>query len=139
VSKRTTLFLVRYRFHIITQQEDRSRALLAEDSQVIAFAGSPSNADWLSTEAAESLLLAEPESNVLPDQATHFVRQVIEGFAALEDRIKQMARDRADELHDAHRRVRAASRAKHIIQHVEPQLPPDVLGIYVYLPVASKG
>jgi superfamily II DNA or RNA helicase len=139
VTRRTTLLLVRFRFHIITQQEGHSRALLAEDSQVIAFAGSPSNAEWLPAEAVESLLLADPEANVLPDQAAHFVRQVVDGFASLQGNIEQAAHDRAYELLDAHRRVRTASRVKHVSHDVKPQLPPDVLGIYVYLPMLSTG
>jgi hypothetical protein len=39
-----------------------------------------------------------------------------------------------DELLDAHRRVRTAAATKGVRYRVEPQLPPDVLGIYVYLP-----
>lgn len=42
----------------------------------------------------------------------------------------------AETLLNAHRRVRTASRIKGIRYRVEPHLPPDVLGIYVYLPVA---
>lgn len=136
VTRRTTVLLVRYRFHIITRQDDIDRALLAEDSQVIAFAGSPTSAEWLPADQAEALLMAEPESNVLPDQATHFVWQVIDGFSSLSSHIEQTARDRAAQLLDAHCRVREASRSKHIKHHVEPQLPPDVLGIYLYLPKA---
>lgn len=34
----------------------------------------------------------------------------------------------------SNQRVRLASRQKGVQTHVEPNLPPDVLGIYVYLP-----
>ena len=47
VTKRTTLLLVRYRFHIVTTSVDRQQPLLAEDSEVLAFSGSPQNAEWL--------------------------------------------------------------------------------------------
>ena len=40
----------------------------------------------------------------------------------------------AEELLDAHRRVRQATRQRGVRQRVEPTLPPDVLGVYVYLP-----
>ena len=44
---------------------------------------------------------------------------------------------RSDALLDAHRRVRQATRTTGVSQHIEPQLPVDVLGVYVYLPVES--
>ncbi len=50
VSRRTTLLLVRFRYHIVTRQEENETALLAEDCQIIAFAGSPQNAQWLEDE-----------------------------------------------------------------------------------------
>ncbi|HXG08671.1 MAG TPA: helicase-related protein [Gemmataceae bacterium] len=134
VARRTTLLLVRLRFHLITRQGDRERPLLAEDSQVLAFAGSPQNAEWLPSEQAEALLDAVPEANVSPDQAAHFLRLLLDGFDAVRPHLEQMARQRGEELLDAHRRVRLASRAKGVSHRVEPQLPPDVLGIYVYLP-----
>jgi hypothetical protein len=47
------------------------------------------------------------------------------------------AERRAKQLLDAHRRVRTASQQKGIRYRVVPNLPPDVLGIYVYLPSAG--
>ena len=35
---------------------------------------------------------------------------------------------------DLPQRVRKASKVRNVQYRVEPQLPPDVLGIYVYLP-----
>src|SRR5207244_1192037 len=43
VDTRTTLLLLRFRYHIITQQGGEGRALLAEDCLAVAFAGSPQN------------------------------------------------------------------------------------------------
>ena len=112
------------------------RQLLAEDCQLLAFAGAPRSAEWLDGETAEAMLAAPPEGNVVPDQAQHFLRQVIDGFDALAPHLDEVARQRGDELLEAHRRVRAAARQSGMRQRVEPQLPPDVLGIYVYLPKA---
>jgi hypothetical protein len=136
VARRTTVLLVRLRFHIVTKQGEQERPLLAEDCQVLAFAGSPQNAEWLPTEQAEALLQARPEANVAPDQAAHFLRTVLDGFDTLRPHLEQSARERGAELLDAHRRVRTASRIKGVSHRVEPQLPPDVLGMYIYLPKA---
>ena len=38
------------------------------------------------------------------------------------------------DLLQAHQRVRAAAKTRNLRYRVEPQLPPDVLGIFVYLP-----
>ncbi len=52
-----------------------------------------------------------------------------------QSRLEQLARKRAvAELREAHRRVRKAASLSVMRLRVEPQLPPDVLGIYVYLP-----
>jgi hypothetical protein len=134
VTRRTTVLLLRLRFHIVTRLGDRERPLLAEDVQLLAFAGAPDNAEWLPPDQIEPLLSAQPEANVAPDQAAHFLQRVLEGFDALRPYLEQTARRRGEELLDAHRRVRTASHAKGISHRVEPQLPPDVLGIYVYLP-----
>jgi len=45
-----------------------------------------------------------------------------------------VARQRGEELLDAHQRVRRASKVRNVLYRVEPQLPPDILGIYVFLP-----
>jgi superfamily II DNA or RNA helicase len=134
VTRRTTALLVRLRFHVVTRIADQERPLLAEDAQLVAFAGSPQNAEWLPSDKAEALLSAQPEANVTPDQATDFVRKVIDGFAHLRPHLERFAQERGAELLDAHRRVRIESRTKGVSHRVEPQLPPDVLGIYVYLP-----
>ena len=69
VTRRTTLLLLRLRFHIVTRLASEERPLLAEDCQLARLRRSPQNAEWLPEEQAEALLEAEPEANVSPDQA----------------------------------------------------------------------
>lgn len=134
VNRRTTLLLVRFRFHIISRRGDVETPLLAEDCQTLAFAGAPLSAEWLDTETAETLLAAEPDANITPEQQIDFIRKVIDGFDALRPHLNQVAEERGAELLEAHRRVRIAAQAKGVSHRVEAQLPPDALGIYVYLP-----
>jgi hypothetical protein len=135
VNSRTTLLLVRFRYHILTQAADGSETpLLAEDCKILAFAGSPQNAEWLDETATVGLPDAEPEANVAPEQAAEFVRKVGGGMERLRPHLNDVARLRGQELLDSHRRVRQAARQRGVRQRVEPTLPPDVLGIYVYLP-----
>ena len=135
VTRRTTLLLLRHRFHIVTRVGDDERPLLAEDSQLVAFAGSPQNAEWLPPEAAEQLLLAEPEANVAAEQAKDFVQKVIDGAELVRPKLAEFAKARGEVLLEAHTRVRQESKAKRVRHRVEAQDLPDVLGVFVYLPI----
>jgi hypothetical protein len=53
----------------------------------------------------------------------------------LRPHLDEVAEAHGKELLDAHQRVRTASRRVGVKYSIEPQLPPDVLGLYVYLPV----
>ena len=78
---------------------------------------------------------AEPGGNIPPDQAVDFTQRAIADLPALAGYLDQAADDLAAELRDAHIRVREAAG-----QQVRRQItvralkPPDVLGVYVYLP-----
>ncbi len=134
VERRTTLLLVRYRYHILTLQGGEEKPLLAEDCQVLAFRGSPESAEWLEAGAAEELLGALPDANISSEQAGEFVGRVVTGFEVLRPHLDEVALQRGAELLAAHQRVRKAAKVRNVQYRVEPQLPPDVLGIYVYLP-----
>jgi hypothetical protein len=141
VQRRTTLLLVRFRYHLITRTGSEERQLLAEDSLTLAFAGAPESAEWLDAAAAEALLGAEPDENIHPQQAAEFVQRVIDGFDHIAPTLNDIAQQRGEELLAAHVRVREAAyrRGERRPQHrVEAQLPPDVLGIYVFLPVMGR-
>ncbi len=134
----TTLLLVRFRYHIITYEHDTERQLLAEDSQLLAFTGAPADPAWLDADSAEALLQAEPDANIAPEEVTRRVQQITDTYEQhIKPHIIQTAHDRAEQLYDAHKRVRESSQRtayRGIRYQVEPQLPPDVLGIYVFLP-----
>ena len=137
VQRRTTLLLLRLRYHIITRQAGQEMPLLAEDCQTIAFEGSPENAQWVDSERIEQLMDTMPEQNITPDRATSFLQRVIESYDKISPHIDEFAVEHGKALLESHRRVRDVSRAKGITYSVEPMLPPDVLGIYIYLPKVS--
>ena len=136
VERRTTLLLVRMRYHIITTQRGSDEStLLAEDCQVLAFQGAPANAQWIDDQALiERLLEAKPDGNVYEDQARQFLRQLLAGVEELQPHLEQVADERGRELEDAHRRVRQAAQVRGLHYRVEPQKPTDILGVYLYLP-----
>ncbi len=138
VARRTTLLLTRLRFAIKTQRGGDAHESLAEELRLMAFEGAPESAVWLAQDAAEALLDAIPQGNVAPQQAESFLRRVVEGYAEhLRPHLERFAGEQAQALLEAHLRVREASRAGGRKPAVEPFLPVDVLGIYIYLPVAG--
>lgn len=132
----TTALLLRFRYHIITERNGVERPLLAEDLAVAAFEEYPDEARWLNREQAEALFQLEPEANVPARQATEFLSDIISGIEALTPDLERIAVQRGEELLAAHRRVRTAARMRGVRYRVVPQLPPDVLAVYVYLPTA---
>ncbi len=140
VGKRTTLLLLRLRYHILTKRNTKTgrtiaTPLLAEDSQIVGFSGSPQNAQWLDEKDVQVLLQSEPQQNISADQASDFIQRIVDDFEVILPHLEQKAKDKGEELLDAHRRVRVAMRTKGLTHRIEPQLPPDVLGIYVLLPL----
>ena len=59
-------------------------AIAAEECRVLAFAGAPSSPEWLENAAAEAVLNAAPDTNIHPEQASTFVRRVVEGCETLQ-------------------------------------------------------
>jgi superfamily II DNA or RNA helicase len=134
VAARTTLLLVRFRFHIIQTQADGETPLLAEDVGLLAFSGSPQHAQWLTEAEAEHLLTLTPDANIAAEQARDYIQRVRDDFAALRPHLEAAAQARGAALLAAHQRVRRAAQVRNLRYRVEPQLPPDVLGLFVFLP-----
>lgn len=138
VAGTTTLLVVRHRFDLhragSASASTAGRRLLAEDATVVAFEGDPDAPRWLPADAVTPLLEAVPSGNVSAQSAREFVGDVLAAAAAWRPHLDDEARLRANELLDAHQRVRASVGQAAASWRVEPHLPPDVLGCYVLLP-----
>jgi hypothetical protein len=137
VTVRTTLLLIRTRIHLTVTRRDRDpRELLAEDAILAAFTGTADDPSWLTDDQTTALLDAEPDGNVAHDIAVRQLERARDTSPSIEPTLEQLAHRRASAVLDAHRRVRASAKAQGSYE-VRPQLPVDVLGLYVYLPVAE--
>jgi superfamily II DNA or RNA helicase len=134
VSTRATLLVVRYRFHLVTVRRGEEEPLVAEDAAIVAFEGDPTQPRWLDAPSAESLVHAAPSGNVSVPEATEFVSEVLAAAETWRPHLDDEAEARAAVLHDAHERVREAARQRGVRYRVTPQLPADVLGVYIFLP-----
>ncbi len=137
VSQTTTLLLLRYRFHIITHKGGDEIPLLAEECDLTGFRGGPANPQWLTPDEAETLLQARPDQNIAPASAAQFVRRIVDAMPALQTSLDQRVEQRAQELLAAHQGVRAAARLTGVRHRVDPQYPPDVLGIFLLIPIMN--
>jgi superfamily II DNA or RNA helicase len=135
VTTRTVLMLLRLRFHIVTTTREGERHLLAEDALLTAFTGDPATPQWLPEADAEKLVTVKPDVSVPPDIAIHQLASVTDHLPGMASVLGEFARKRGKELLAAHRRVRKAAdaRGSYRIDHS----PPDMLGIYIFLPVAK--
>lgn len=130
VERRTTLLLLRLR-HLLLSPKHQS--LLAEECLVAGFTGPPSNPLWLSPESAMELMQkAEPVGDIPPARKLLEIDELLRHIGELSDELRQFAEGRSQALSQSHRRVRAITKAGQI--RVKPQLPMDILGIYILQP-----
>ncbi|MET7286453.1 helicase-related protein [Streptomyces sp. NPDC005573] len=137
VSTRTTLLLVRYRFHLTLPSRNGEKQVVAEDARLLAFEGSPKNAVWLPPERAVELLSAQATENTLAASGERTMTRILDQLGDATAYLESYGDELAAELDASHRRVRAASGEIVRGLSVTAQKPADVLGTYVYLPAAS--
>jgi len=137
VTQRTTLLLARFRFHLDVPSRNGLRQIVAEEARFLGFTGAPNQAAWLSTDDVQSLLLAEADANIAGDQASDLLVRVVAAIPLLAPALEDEADQLAEELLDAHRRVRSGAGIARRGLAVTAQKPVDILGLYVWLPVAS--
>ncbi|MFF7982031.1 helicase-related protein [Streptomyces sp. NPDC007901] len=138
VSTRTTLLLVRYRFHLTLPSRSGERQLVAEDARLLAFEGAPKNGAWLTPEQAAALLEATASENTDPHFGERTTTRILGQLPDVNGYLETYGDELAAELDAAHRRVRAASGEIVRGLSVTAQKPADILGAYVYLPAAAS-
>lgn len=132
VSTRTTLLVVRFRYHLQLTGGD-GETLLCEETVPLACTGSADAPKWLSQEEAERLMAARPERNLIPTAIDQQLGLLLPALPELQQALGPVAQERADAQLAAHERVREASRARGRVS-IQPVLPVDILGAYILLP-----
>ena len=140
MEKRTALYLLRLRSHLQVERRGPNgyrpvKSLLAEECLGVAVRGS-GKPKLLAEDEALSLLALEPGRNMPDGQKTHLIGQALDGLPGLEPTFERLARERAGELLADHRRIRDAGGVRGERYDVVPALPVDMIGVYVFLPMA---
>ncbi|HPL96613.1 MAG TPA: helicase-related protein [Smithellaceae bacterium] len=131
VHERTTLFVIRFRYHL--EKAGTDEAILCEEVVPLACTGPQDNPTWLPQDESEKLLSARPERNLIAtaiNQQTGLLQELLPAFR---QSLEIVAKERADIQLAAHERVRAALKTKTRMA-IKPVLPADILGAYVVLP-----
>jgi superfamily II DNA or RNA helicase len=132
VARRTTLLLLRLR--LLIETPGRGAPTMAEELIVAGYEGRLGSLQWLNESTARRLLeTAKPVGNLTDVAREEALVQAIAWLTDLEGDLNAIANARAVALHEAHRRVRQATRTGRVT--VRANLPLDVLGVYVLLPV----
>jgi hypothetical protein len=112
--------------------------MLAEEAALMAFTGALDDPVWLDDQSTEALLSATPSGNVNPDVARDFVVEVLAAEGRWRPHLDAEASARAEAVAEAHARVREADQRRGARTaprlRVAPQLPVDVVGVYLFLP-----
>jgi hypothetical protein len=135
VKVRTNLLLLRLR-HLIGDLDaggSSTPPLMAEECIVAGFTGSPSNPQWLSSEAALELLQsAVPTANANDGIKQREVKDLLDRYPELSPDLEVLARERAEELGATYARIRSITKGKRTPIH--PQMPMDLLGLLILNP-----
>lgn len=132
VSTRTTLLVVRLRYHLQSAGTDAD-TLLCEEIVPLACTGPADAPQWLMPEEGERLLAVRPERNLIATAVEQQLGLLLPALPKLQAALQPVAEARAAAQLAAHERVREALRTRGRVS-IQPVLPVDILGAYVLLP-----
>lgn len=135
VEEKTTILQMRVR-NIISDKHSGNE-LVAEEVIVWGYTGNAADNKFLPAGTAKKLLEESyPESDLPRQRQDDVLSRELKAIPQLDKNLRKIVEERSNELIKAHERFRkllGGSRYK----VVEPVLPPDILGIYVLLPMVK--
>ncbi len=136
VAERTTVALLRLRHQLVTQRSGRgATTLLVEEATALAWKGAAGTVQ-LEGAAALALLDSTPAGDPLLHVRDRLVGQALDLLTLRSAALDAYAERRAEALLADHRRVREAAAARGTYS-VKALLPPDVVALFVLLPVVG--
>lgn len=129
VTSKTILAVLRLRHQLKRKKDDVERTMIGEETVSLVSTG---NGPFVPV--GKSFASPAPSGDISPAVAENQITNALARLSSSESELAAIAKARADALLADHRRVRDASGDKGTYS-VSPVLPPDIMGIYVYLPV----
>lgn len=113
---------------------DSHAPTLAEETLAWGFEGTPPGTRPLTPETARELFdSVRPSANVPAGERREVLREVLSWWPDLEPQLRELMHSRARTLCDKHRRIRDTLQQQELT--IEPNWPPDLLGVVVLLPM----
>ena len=131
VKAKTVLAVLRLRHKLERTRDGEKNTMIGEETVSLVSSGTSAFAL-----ADKCFVSPKPSDDLSPTAAEKQIKDALEKLAASESDLAAIAKGRADALLADHRRVRDASEDKGTYS-VSPVLPPDIMGVYVYLPEIS--
>jgi superfamily II DNA or RNA helicase len=139
VAKRTTVILLRVR-NVIQSLATKTQ-IVAEELILRGYAGEPpaDPNDWLDEETCMALLQTEATGEVPTGEKRQLLEYSTDDLEDAAETLNELARNRAVHLIEAHNRFSkqttgSGRKTTASYEPVEPILPMDVMGIYVFTP-----
>lgn len=137
VSTRTSVLLLRYRMNLTLPGRDETARQVVEHAEIVAYTGRGAHPQWLSATSSAAIFTSPAASIGAGALAEQALQRTLDDLPDLRPDLDRFAADTAERLYESHRRVRRASGDRLRGLNVEPILPVDVLGAWVYLPEAT--
>ena len=135
VQLKTTVLLLRMRHQLSVTHGSQTRLILCEESVAVTAAGAAAF-ELLTVDQTRELLGTEATRNMPPPLRDRHLQSALDALPTWLPQLEVIAKQRAEELLQDHRRVREAADAKGTYQ-VTASLPVDVMGVYVLVPAAA--
>lgn len=133
VTRRTALFLLRLRY--LVREWGREEQTLAEETVIWGKEGVHPYLTALDAAQAQTLLdNAQPTANLTQAHKEEVLAETLGWWEtpSLQDDLETLLLERSEALQQSHRRVRKMAGQR--VAYVDPQEPPDLLGLLVLLP-----
>lgn len=135
VKTRTTL--IQFRVRNVIREIGSKREVIAEEVFLWGYEGSHADSRILSEDESKQLLFeVESKENMSQESQENEFDYEQQRFSSKAEAFKEVAQQRADHLVEAHGRFRSLVGGKSY-ETVIPVLPPDILGVYIFKPVAT--
>jgi len=134
VTRRTALFLLRLRY--LHHEGDAASASLAEETLAWGLRGIYPDVSELAPDEALRLLDAQHDAASVPlAERREVLRETLDWWLGLQERLGRLLAGRAARLAEEHARLAdLVNAASSRVLTIEPQLPPDLLGLVILLP-----
>ncbi|MCF8784364.1 helicase-related protein [Rhodococcus ruber] len=137
VDKVTTLLVVRFRLELVLPGSRATITQVAEEAQFLAYTAAGDELAWLPTESVDALLTLPPTGNVADALARTQLDRALHRLETVGGHLLDRGHQVAENIVTDHRAVRAASKTGGRAVKARLLPPPDVLGVYVFLPERS--